>query len=320
MKTALITTTVNVPHVLHLYLSRDPSLGIFVAGDEKTPQLEGDFSYYSPEEQRALGYSCSELIGWNCIQRRNIALLEALKWGAELILTVDDDNIPLSPSYSFSPSFSGVRVSSPWFDVGSLLIPPVRQRGIPHTAPYTVSSVVNAKIGVAQGVCLGDPDISAVERLACAPTVHTASELLRSGVAFLPEPSCWTMFNTQSTAFLRELAPAMFCPPGVGRFDDILASLITQRVMRERGLSVFFGQPFFWQQRNAHNLYRDLREEQWGYENVRQIASILDATSLPRGDSVIEQCRFLWHCLWPAAPARAAAAALSFLDDCEKVL
>jgi hypothetical protein len=36
----------------------------------------------------------SELIGWNCIQRRNLAILEAYNMGADFIGIIDDDNIP----------------------------------------------------------------------------------------------------------------------------------------------------------------------------------------------------------------------------------
>ena len=37
----------------------------------------------------------SKLIGWNCIARRNFAILEAYERGADVIALVDDDNIPL---------------------------------------------------------------------------------------------------------------------------------------------------------------------------------------------------------------------------------
>ena len=36
----------------------------------------------------------SRLIGWNCIQRRNIGYVYAKKNGAKFIASVDDDNIP----------------------------------------------------------------------------------------------------------------------------------------------------------------------------------------------------------------------------------
>ncbi|GAI53134.1 unnamed protein product, partial [marine sediment metagenome] len=107
MKLALITTTIGVPHVLSLYRELDKEAMFFIAGDRKTPHDEvrslvstlGNAVYYSDTDQEKLGYRSSELIGWNRIMRRNIALLEAIKYGADIIVTIDDDNIPLDRSY-----------------------------------------------------------------------------------------------------------------------------------------------------------------------------------------------------------------------------
>jgi hypothetical protein len=64
--------------------------------------------------------------------------------------------------------------------------------------------------------------------------------------------------------------------PSYGRYDDIFASLVAQRVMRERELCVHFGQPFVWQTRNPHNLLSDLRAEQWGAEHTLEFSAWLD--------------------------------------------
>src|SRR5689334_3670581 len=101
MKTALITTTINIPHVLELYARLDPTVEIYVAADLKTPpEAEAWFyehcepkarcSWLSVEQQRDLEYKSSELIGWNTDSRRNIALLEAVRGGADLIVSADD--------------------------------------------------------------------------------------------------------------------------------------------------------------------------------------------------------------------------------------
>lgn len=308
-KIALITTTINVPKVLELYSAYGPQVKMFIAGDKKTPDEAIDFCdslggvntedaiYIGWGRQSKLGYECSELIGWNCIQRRNIALLEALKWGADIIVSIDDDNIPLSPSYfqflewtlgshvatddspvaAWQAKFNGpqVRGVANWFDVGQLLDPVAPHRGFPVgvNPDFKVSSVVNARVGVAAGICLGDPDISAVTRIANHPTVHRVSELLQHGVVV--DPGTWTVFNSQNTAFVRELAPAMFMMPGVGRYDDIYASLLTQRIMREHDYVVRFGKPFVWQDRNPHNLVADLRAEIDGMAKVQLFAEHL---------------------------------------------
>lgn len=350
MKTALITTTINVPTVLALYRKLGPDVAFFVAADEKTPLEAYEFcasipncEIYSPDRQSDLGYACSELLGWNCVERRNIALLEAVKSGAEIIVTVDDDNSPMEQGYFgdfYNPfgdfanrhevarslvlanGWDGLKASSTtgWFDPGVLLVPQTKHRGFPILikSDPVFEPVVDAKIGVAQGLCLGDPDIDAVTRIATAPIIHSVSELGRAGIVV--DPNCWTVYNTQNTAFIRELAPAMFQMPGVGRYSDIYASLITQRVMRERGLHVHFGQPYVFQQRNKHDLIRDLRQEIDGMANVWKLAGILDGMARFAVDKPIERQIYekLYGVNW--WPKLASDAALAFLEDMEKVL
>jgi hypothetical protein len=336
MKTALITTTINVPHVLKLYRAYGPQVAMFIAGDEKTPhdallrEIPVDADYYRPESQWK--WKCSDLIGWNCIQRRNIALLEAVKWGADVIVSIDDDNIPMSPLYFWDFEqrlqfpFNGPMVTGygGWFDVGQLLDPVAPHRGFPETGLYQVGFTTGAKIGACADICMGDPDIDAVTRIANRPkplTVGKVSELLRAGIVV--EPHTNTVFNSQNTAIIRELAPAFFMIPGIGRYDDIFASLICQRVMRERNLHVHFGPPFVWQQRNAHNLLTDLKNELWGMENILEFASILDEHEFFTHDgSILKQVRTIWesHRIQKLLPAVSIAAAHAFLDDMGGVL
>lgn len=335
MKTALITTTINVPTVLALYRKLGPDVAFFVAVDKKTPDAAMDFLHELPDTQICQGdkYKCSELIGWNCIQRRNIALLEAVKWGAEIIVTIDDDNVSLERTYfHWSLALLGLASAttiktsslSGWFDPGCLLVPQTKHRGFPISikSEPIFESVVDAKIGVAAGLCLGDPDIDAVTRIALNPTIHSVSELGRAGVVV--DPNTKTVFNSQNTAFIRELAPAMFMMPGVGRYDDIYASLICQRVMRERDLHVHFGQPFIWQQRNKHNLISDLRAEIDGMEHAQELGDWLTQHKFETKDtSVSAQVREIYLCLkqsWRAIPEQSALAAFAFLDDIEPLL
>lgn len=346
MRMALITTTINVPTVLKLYRAFGPDVAFFVAGDERTPpetaKLVYDIGsrtvaqYISPVHQRELGYECSALIGWNCIQRRNIALLEALKWGAEIIVSIDDDNVPMDVAYFanfysvLENPFSGLSAGSGWFDVGQLMFPrdgidPVSQRGIPQSVLSIpkIESLVNVRVGVAQGIALGDPDISAVDRISRKyPEVHQVSAILRAGIVTDPDITL-TVFNSQNTAFLRELAPAMFMYPGLGRYDDIYASLICQHIMCERALHVHFGHPFVWQERNHHNLINDLKAEMFGMEHVRDFAAFLSALTL-QPDPVVHQVRMILSelSLAPRAffPADSIKAGFAWCNDVEKVL
>jgi hypothetical protein len=342
MKLALITTTINIPSVLALYRRFDLSAAVrfFVAIDDKTPRSVPVFldSLGNCQVVDQTDYKCDAIIGRNSIQRRNLALLEALKWGADIIVSVDDDNIPIDPNYFhqfeavFNPrrwdhtligrNWSGLCAHSVngWFDPGAFLVPPATHRGFPaHIVPETYfEAITNAKIGVAAGMVLGDPDISAVERLARGTRVSGVGEILKAGIVV--DPQTHTVFNSQNTAFLRQFAPAMMMWPGVSRYDDIMASLVTQRVMREHGYHVHFGRPLVYQQRNAHDLRQDLAGEVWGMQYADKIAVLLDDIDV-RG-SVIDGVRniFLQLGKYDFIPSIVSECGAAWCDDVEGVL
>jgi hypothetical protein len=363
MKIALCTTTIHVPHALKLMRKcsdgRFSNVKFFVVGDEKSPhtqievlcdacdsgkswdvpsqsfkhedaymrQHHGNAEYYDVDRQKGLNYKCSEAIGWSSLSRRNIAFLEALRWGADIVYAWDNDNVNVDLNHFAHLSvldrpFNGIKVTGDkgWFDPGQLLIPATRHRGFPYARPVSkhASPVVDARVGVAAGLVIGDPDIDATTRLEVRPDIGAVHILGSTGVVV--ECHTWTVFNSQNTAVIRELIPAWFMMPGVGRHDDIYASLIVQRVARERNLHVHFGPPFTYQQRNKHDLVTDLRAELDGMENVCKLATLLDAIILP-GKSVIEDVRIIYTQLRNCAfiPLGAATAGLTWLEDCEEI-
>lgn len=298
MKIAVITTTIRIPQVLQLYREYDQEVVFFIAGDLKTPHEEvqklcrelSDCYYFGPAQQSV--WQVSEALGWNCIQRRNIALLEALKWGADLIITIDDDNFPLASDYFadfryiMSGQHSGMLYQSDWFDVGQYLVPPIPQRGFPTTeiSGHWFGLSFDMDVGVAQGAVLGDPDCSAVDRISQNPLCHNASAALMAGIFVDPYQS-WSIFNSQNTAFRRCIAPCMFVWPNVGRYDDIYASLVAQRVLREQDMVVHFGEPAVWQARRPQDSLKNLADELKGMSSVVEITQVLDDTELQGGST-----------------------------------
>lgn len=355
MKVAVATTTINVLHALKLYHAYNPDVAFFVAGDLKTPEAEcadlinqcgANAFYLSVETQKKLGYKCSELISWNTISRRNISILESLKWGADIIVLLDDDNIGIDRNYFAHfrrilmqplslahPAFDGLEATSKsgWFDVGSLLYSDYDNSACPHRGfPHELSScststpifspLTNARVGVAAGICMGDPDISAVQRIVRHPTVNHASKLLDAGIVVDPSKTR-TVFNSQNTAFIRELAPAFLMVPQFQRYDDIFASIIAQQVMAARKLHVHFGEPFIWQQRNAHNLVKDLEAEIWGMKHILDFSEAVSV--VPKRDSVTDHVRNIYdylHGAWLDCPPRVGQLADAWLEDVSKVL
>lgn len=334
MKIALCTTTIHVPHALKLMRKCSSDVKFFVAIDEKTPEEASNFCTYDIYDAQVVyldsewQWKCGEVIGRNTLAKRNLAFLEALNWGADVIYSWDNDNLAVSLDHfdrieiALGGTFDGIKVGAhPWFDPGSLLIPPTRHRGIPHgTKPSKrATHVVDAKVGIAAGLVIGDPDIDAVTRMEHRPDIGSVHILGSTGVVV--DPHTWTVFNSQNTAVIRELIPAWFMMPGVGRHDDIYASLIVQRVARERGYHVHFGQPFTYQQRNDHNLVTDLRAEIDGMENTERLAELLESIILP-ARSVIEDTHIIYVALYYAGfiGEQQFDAAKAYLADCEAML
>jgi hypothetical protein len=339
MKTALITTTINVPTVLELYRKLDPGVKFYVAADEKTP-LEAyqfcadipDCEIYSPDRQKELGYECSELLGWNTDSRRNIALLEALKGGAELILSCDDDMVPCdtkqrSPEL-FSKSFSGLRLGAPreWFDLGQFMVPPAKQRGLPPDQSFywLAGAVVDVTIGAWQGIILGIPDSDAMTAMTNKPLVTGVSDILRNG--FVLDPGCFAVFNSQLTMFRRELAPAFAqFYNHQGRNTDIFASMLMRRIMQERNLYTYFGPPMGYHARAPRLLFKDLKAEMFGLEHIADFAEYLQRASLlPLSDPtnaqfVIKDCRVLVEG-FAGFSKENKEVANAWFNDCERVL
>ncbi len=327
MKIALITTTINVPHVLELYRKLDPDVRFFVALDKKSVDL-GDWAG-EDEKMRLIPpaaqeqYEHSELIGWNTDSRRNIALLEALKWSAEIIVSIDDDMIPTQsefvPADVFEFGFSGLQLGKPgyWFDAGLFTVPPARQRGLPpanYDVAWEPDFVVDAKIGAWQGIILGVPDTDAVTAIHASPKVLGASDILRNG--FVVHPQAYAVFNSQIVCFRRELAPAFaqyyFAQK---RNTDIMASMLMRRIMQEHRLYTYFGPPAFFHARTPRPLFNDLRAEMYGLEHIAAYADYLQRAPLPDA-SVVDQCRVLtegWN-----GPEKEAA--MAWYRDVEKVL
>lgn len=353
MKTALITTTINVPRVLSLYRAHDPDVMFFVAGDLKTPAETFDFCeslgnciYISAHDQVKLGYKSDKLNGDNTDSKRNIALLEAMKWKPDIIVSADDDMPCINNPFAvwaalFSRTvmevnyhgyaaykekralWSGPKLGTParWFDHGQHTIPPARARGLPYLDHYVqyhsdFRYAMDVQIGMAQGIILGVPDTDATTSLSHQSlTVTGVQELLRQG--FVLDPRANAVMNSQFTAFRAELAPAFaqfyFAQQ---RNTDIFSSMLMRRIMRERDLYSYYGPPFGWHDRMPRPLLKDLQAERYGVDNIREYADYLNRAPLPKDISVTESCRILAQG-WNGPELEAA---MAWYDDCEAVL
>ena len=338
MKTALITTTVNVPTVLALYRKLGPDVRFFVAIDKNTPEDAINFCQYDIPNCEVLfiqdqqKWKSSESFGWYNDSRRNFALLAAVEWGADVIVSADDDMIPTDIDFferiemTLSEPFSGLQLGAPggWFDAGQFTVPVAPQRGLPEHrwSGHSYGHVADAKIGAMQGIILGVPDTDANTTIAKSPFVHSATDILRNG--FVVDPGAKAVFNSQITAFRRELAPcfAQFYK-WQSRNTDIFASLVMRRVMRERGLHTYFGPPTGFHNRSERDPRKDLEAEKWGMANIVAFENCLNETELHAGDSVAAHTAYLYDAVagqTGIVSVDMLGAVFAFLDDMESVL
>ena len=276
MRKLIVTTTISEPTKATQMFAKMNGWDFLVVGDKKTPHDKyKNYNYLHPEEQEKLDKPLSDMIGWNCIQRRNLGFVYALKNGYDYIATVDDDNIPLdnwgeffkpqkidvfSTKFKFFDPLSVTNYNHLW------------HRGFPLQHVHKKNEVTQTKkffekFDVQANLWNGDPDIDAVCRMIYAPECKFTNSWYTT--------DCMTPFNSQNTILSKDALRHYFMFDKVGRMDDIFGSYILQK----KGFKVVFGPPTVYQDRNEHDLTIDMKKEYIGYENVRNI--IEDESFIP---------------------------------------
>lgn len=278
----ICTTTINKPTDAiqkFVAIARRDGWKVAVAGDQKTPykewrqfasENEDVVRYIEPAFQDTVMHAeLSRLIGWNCIQRRNFAMLFAYLDGAEIIAVVDDDNIPFYEWGQNCHVNNMVMIDQIVTD--EVAFNPILQphsiwhRGYPiqlamegkhiNTGPM---QEVDVYCRVQADLWDGAPDIDAVCRIN-QPKTSVDQFTVRPYSSNAVGP-----FNSQNTFLSRSVMSHYFLFPHIGRMDDIWASFNVQFAFPG---SVIYSEPSVFQDRNEHNIFKDLQAEMLGYEH-----------------------------------------------------
>lgn len=242
---------------------------LVVVGDRKTPdnwQYE-NVTYLSPADQIDCGYTIVEALPWNHYCRKMIGYLYAMEQGAEIIIDTDDDNIPKSEwgfptfdgSFNQFPELSGfinmyryftdMRIWPRGFPL-QYLHDSIQQDVLPLTENRT-------RIGIWQGLADGNPDVDAIYRLTDDTPCFFKEE---KPIALSEGTIC--PFNSQNTAFRREVFPLLYLPSHVTfRFTDILRGLVAQPILWAAGYNLGFSSATVLQERNPHDYLKDFESE-----------------------------------------------------------
>jgi hypothetical protein len=273
MKKYIVTTTINSPTIATKKFCEFNEWTLIVVGDTKTPHEEYEklnCIYLHPEYQENNYKDLSDNIGWKSIQRRNVGFVEAYNLGADVIATVDDDNIPYDdwgkdlyvgqeiqcdlyePYHNVFDPLSITKRNEVWHRGYPIEYVPTR-----HYVDY--KGKINRKVLVQADLWDGDPDIDAMARLSIKPIVKY-SDIINPYCSNKIAP-----FNSQNTFLAREVIPYYAVLPHVGRMDDIWGSYILQYYFPN---SVIYNKSSVYQDRNVQDLITNLENEIIGYRNT----------------------------------------------------
>lgn len=271
-KKIIVMTTINSPTIATQKFANMKNWELIVVGDKKTPHEEYeklDCIYLHPDYQNEKYRDLSDAIGWNKVQRRNIGFVEAYNMGADVVASVDDDNIPYEDwgnnilvnqevevdlwhtEYPVFDPLSVTNNSSLW------------HRGYPVENVKHKNNVIYmgkklVKVLIQADLWDGDPDIDAICRLTKFPIVKFNVDKPYASNKISP-------FNSQNTFLARECLKYYFMYPFVGRMDDIWASYDLQKIFPN---SLVYNKASVYQDRNQHDLIKNLEDEIIGYRNT----------------------------------------------------
>jgi len=307
MKTTIVTTTINIPHFLKDYESNaqhyNHDVNFVVVGDVKS--LLGTSSFcrtitncvflnlVKQADYLRRFSKLAEHLPVNSVERRNVGMLWAYEEGADIIITLDDDNLATTNDMigahevvGTSPELPTYESSSGWFNVCSILEEKhgveFYHRGYSPAHRWENSRIssnrATSNIVVNAGLWLDNPDVDAITRLERTPCVtgykpgHPATIALALGT--------WSPFNCQNTALARKVLPAYFLSPHIGRHSDIFASYVIARLTEYFQDGISFGDPLVFHARNPHDLWKDLDAEREGMRLTDSFCTALRNTPI----------------------------------------
>lgn len=305
MNKFIVTTTIHAPTEAILKFNKISKIydwQLIIVADKKTPyhlyedlRLEDHIIYLDCDYQQENYKDLSDLIGWNCIQRRNIGFIEAYKRNADILASVDDDNIPkdnwgknlllecyvpvnlmtTNTGNCDDPIFI-VSKQEREYDKNCLW-----HRGFPiqriKGRNKTFINQIEVKADIQADFWNGDPDIDAIGRLIDGNHKYYSNFPEISNFPFTCKH--FSPFNSQNTFIARRAIKEYFMFPSIGRMDDIWASYYIQ----SKGYKVIYNKPTVYQERNNHNIIEDMENEIIGYKNTEKL---LDSLIIHGPDSI----------------------------------
>jgi len=261
-----------------------------VIGDTKSP---ADFSlpncdFWSIDRQKDLDFTLAKISPEEHYARKNIGYLLAIKNGARMIIETDDDNFPMN-NFWYERKVEGrahVLENRGWVNIYKYFTNDnIWPRGfaLEHLSDK-VPDLTNIEMQdifcpIQQGLADENPDVDAIYRLIMPLPVkfNTANDIALG-------KNSWCPFNSQNTTWFKVAFPLLYLPSYCSfRMTDIWRSFIAQRIAWTCDWSILFHKATVYQERNVHNLLKDLEDEIPGYLNNSNICNELANLDLKSG-------------------------------------
>ncbi len=273
----IATTTINYPSFALKKYAKLNNFKLIVALDKNSKKFNlKNATILTTKTQDKRWPKLSKLIGWNCIARRNFAILEAYEKGADIIALVDDDNIPLNNwgkniLVDKSTNATMIKTNKKVFDpVGYAGYKNLWHRGFPLEMIYGKKYSINQKKKIIPKIQAsfwnGDPDIDAITRIIFKPNCKFNK---RKFPFFSNKIS---PFNSQNTFISKDILMDYFLFPGIGRMEDIWAAYYVSA----KKYKILYSEPTVFQKRNKHNLLTDFKNEYLGYTKNFELINIIE--------------------------------------------
>jgi hypothetical protein len=285
MKKVIVCTSINAPTEAIRKFDELPGWVLVVVGDKKSPQHYSlrHGVYLSCEDQDIYAPEFSRQLGWTKVERRMIGFIYAHnELRADIVATVDDDNIPFD-NWGLD-IYLGKKIRAIEYQTQAVAFDPLSvtkhadiwHRGFPielvDDRIVTSESLVEREFDVQANLWNGDPDIYAMTRMEQAPHCEFDSDL---------KPYCSNRvspFNSQNTLITRRALPYYFFPSGAnqyGRVSDIWAGY---HVLAQ-GFKAVYAKPTVFHARNEHDLQRDHQDELPLYEQGLKMVNEIESST-----------------------------------------
>jgi len=290
---------------------------ITIVGDKKTPEQDVSYAensgirceYFDIKKQEEWLKDYPKLdIPYNSDNRRNLGYLKSLEQGADVVVSMDDDNF-LRADIDFIRHHSIVNEYRNRYEISSnngwinpcdlLLMEPeiqVFMRGFPFSKRVDIKykkKMGSGKIVTNVGLWTGVPDVNSMTLLEIQGIRSVGSSglwdiwLNKEDNVFIAKDAM-NIINSQNTALAKEVVSCYYYPkvPEVlFRFPDIWQGFFLKKCINTVGDYVSIGMPLVEHERNVHNLLSDFYKEAVAIQINERLVDLLESIELTKTKS-----------------------------------